>query len=129
MRVASKSIWKWFPRPRPPAPWMTPMIELDSGAEERVETSLYQGLSQGKRSAAPPVAAPPPDPQPVAGGVAEPASVWGGAPPGSSGATAEVQAARRQARARRVEVGRMSCTEPPGCLLSSCLFRALRGCL
>src|SRR5712691_183887 len=88
---------------------MAEMIEPDSAAGESPETSLYQVLSQGKRSAGPPVAPPPPEPQPVVGGLLEvvvPASVAvaGGLPPGSSGACADVQAASRQARSRRVMV-------------------------
>src|SRR5713226_3303840 len=115
MTVAPKAIWKWLPSPQPPAAWTVPMIELDSAAGESPETSLYQVLSQGKRSAGPPVAPPPAEPQPVVGWleVVGPASVAvaGGLPPGSSaGACADVQAASKQARSRRVMVGRMSCT-------------------
>jgi hypothetical protein len=72
---------------------------LDSAAGESPETSLYQVLSQGKRSAGPPVP-PPPEPQPVVGGleVVVPASVAvaGGLPTGSSArACADVQAASK----------------------------------
>src|SRR4051812_25557979 len=115
MSVAPKAIWNLLERPHPPRPWTVPMMEDDSAALESPETSRYQGLSQGKRSAGPPVSEPPPDPQPTVGGevvpVPVPPSVAGGLPPVNSGALAEVQPSR-QARARMVAVvGRMSCIE------------------
>src|SRR5258708_2102261 len=49
-------------RNRPPAPHrpMPPMTEFESGETASPETSLFQVLSQGKRSAGPPVGPPPP---------------------------------------------------------------------
>src|SRR5437660_1412591 len=67
-----------LPRPQPPPAWMAETMAADSEAAPSEETSLYQVLSQGKRSAEPPVTPPPPEPQPeVTGGVVPPGSCGG----------------------------------------------------
>jgi hypothetical protein len=56
MYTIEKSISIAFPSPKLKAP----MIASDSAAGGSFDTSLYQTLSQGKRSAGPPFAPPPP---------------------------------------------------------------------